>query len=84
MKQMTVGDLIERLEMFDKNEIVMFSYEYGDYWNTTVAEPVRGISTGKVKYSEYHSAFKVLEDENSPYLIEEENPEMCKDVIIIS
>ena len=58
---MRVQDLIDELENFDPNAEVVFSYNYGDYWNTTVAATAEYIDEGHVVYSAYHQQDKVVE-----------------------
>ena len=64
---MTVTELREMLQTLEndgKGELeVKFSYNYGDYWRTEVAEDVSECEVGTVKYSEYHSMDKVQDDE---------------------
>ncbi|MBM4179630.1 MAG: hypothetical protein FJ211_09925 [Ignavibacteria bacterium] len=58
---MRVKDLIEELENFDPDSEVVFSYDYGDYWDTIVAAPAERIDQGFVTYSAYHQQDKVVE-----------------------
>ena len=58
---MTVKELIESLEGFDPNMEVKFAYNYGDYWGTEVANNIRDIDEGQVRYSEYHRMDKVTD-----------------------
>ncbi len=60
---MTVKELIESLEGFDPNMEVKFAYNYGDYWGTEVANDVRDVDEGMVKYSDYHRMDKVVDDD---------------------
>lgn len=65
---MTLSDLIQELEDIrdggmDEDIEVVFSYNYGDHWNSVVAANVTSIDEGIVKYSDYHRMFKVEEDE---------------------
>lgn len=50
---MTVGDLIDYLEDFDREAVVMYSYPAGDYWNSVVASNVTTVAEGFVDWSEY-------------------------------
>lgn len=61
---MTVQELIESLEGFDPNMEVKFAYNFGDYWKTEVANNVRCVDEGMVKYSSYHRMDKVVDDED--------------------
>ena len=60
---MTVKELMESLEGFDPNMEVKFAYNYGDYWGTEVANDVRDVDEGMVKYSDYHRMDKVVDDD---------------------
>jgi hypothetical protein len=62
---MTVGQLIEQLQQYDQDSEVRFAYNYGDRWRTLVAEPVRTIENGTVRYSEYHRMDAVTESEEN-------------------
>jgi hypothetical protein len=42
---------------------VVFAYNYGDYWRTTVAKVVSSVDTGKTKYSDYHSMDTVVDED---------------------
>ena len=61
---MTVNELYEVLEIAvakgDGDKPVSFAYNYGDYWNTTVAQPVNASEIGNVAFSEYHSMNKIV------------------------
>jgi len=83
---MTVDELIEHLQDLKSQghgeKEVMFSYNYGDHWRTTVAEKVEGSEVGPVKYSDYHSMWKVVDmtdDEGES----RERPDGCSDVVIL-
>ena len=60
---MTVKELMESLEGFDPNMEVKFAYNFGDYWKTEVANNIRDVDEGTVKYSSYHRMDKVVDDE---------------------
>lgn len=60
-KAMTVGQLIEFLERFDKNAVVTYMYPSGDYWHTQLASTVQEVGETRIKYSEYHSQYEVVE-----------------------
>ena len=63
---MTVRELINKLEDFEDDVEVHFTYNYGDYWHTTVAPPVREVDFGEVRHSEYHRMDReVTSDEES-------------------
>ena len=64
-------EMLQDLEAQGKGEMeVLTSYSSGDYWRTTVAQPVDCAEEAIVKYSEYHSMDKVVEydadDEGQP------------------
>jgi hypothetical protein len=61
---MTVNELKEYLEQFDGDMEVKFSYNFGDYWKTQVAEDISDVEEGYVKYSDYHRMDKIDEDED--------------------
>jgi len=77
-KAMTVKELKEQLSMYSDDQIVYFSYNYGDHWGTTVAAPVTNISSDSIKWSDYHRMHKIADLEN------EVNHEEIKKVIVIS
>lgn len=64
---MTVNELIEQLQAMQSNgngEMeVQFAYNYGDYWRTQVAATIDTVDTAQVKYSDYHSMDKVVDQE---------------------
>ena len=59
---MTVKELIEALQDFDENMEVKITYNYGDYWRTTVADKINNVDEGQVKYSSYHRTDKVSDN----------------------
>ena len=84
---MTVNELIDHLKVLQDeghgDKDVMFTYNYGDYWRTTVATTVDAGDVGLVKYSDYHSMNKVVDMSDD----EGESPEAPKDareVILLS
>ena len=62
---MTVAELIQALSRFSPAAEVHFEHGAGDYWHTTVAPRVSGVTTGLVEYSDYHRMDKVIEDYDS-------------------
>jgi hypothetical protein len=60
---MQVFQLIEQLMDLDPNAEVHFSYNYGDHWRTEVAPKVGSVLEGTVKYSEYHSMDRLLDED---------------------
>lgn len=77
---MRVKELMEELENFDPESEVVFSYNYGDYWNTAVAAPAEYIDEGTVTYSEYHRQDKVVEMNDD----ETDSDGRVRNVVIIS
>ena len=61
---MTVKELIEQLERVPEDMEVVFAYDYGDYWNTTVCEEVEGVDVEETTFSEYHGRFKLINWDN--------------------
>ena len=59
---------------------VMFGYGSGDYWRTVVAVKAETAEPAMVKWTDYHSKYKVLEstDEDS----DEEKPEGIEVILI--
>ena len=66
---MQVFQRIEQLMDLDPNAEVHFSYCYGDHWRTEVAPTVDSVSEGLVKYSDYHSMDKLMDEDE---MIEDE------------
>ena len=73
---MTVQELISKLQAYDPDDEIMFAYQYGDHWRTTVAKPVRKVDEDMVQESE--GAFRVVDFDEST------DEEKCKQVVIIS
>lgn len=71
---MTVAELIEQLEELVadgyENSDVKITYNYNDYWKTTVATDIENIDTGYTEWSGYHDMEKVSDDsENSKQVV---------------
>ena len=66
-KAKTVGELRAMLERYDDETPVFFSYNYGDYQRTDVAEPVSRAEECAVEYSAYHRAMKVFRDDDAEF-----------------
>lgn len=81
---MTVQELINQLQQFDPNMEVKFSYNYGDYWRTQVADDISAISSNQVKYSSYHKTDKVIERDYEEEDDDLEYPDDVKTVVILS
>lgn len=63
-RAMTVGQLIEMLEDYDKDAVVVYQYPSGDYWRTVLASTVQEVGQATVEYSEYHRQLSLVEDED--------------------
>ena len=65
---MTVRELIALLKEEEPSMPVLFAYNYGDHWHTTVAAQIDRVEVRRVRFSEYHSMDKVVEesDDESP------------------
>lgn len=61
---MNVNELKALLEKMPDDTEVYFSYEYGDHVNSTLCDSVDEAEMKVIKWSNYHDAFKV-EDEDS-------------------
>lgn len=83
---MTLNQLIEQLQELQGeghgDSDVMFSYNYGDHWRTTVAATVDAAEPTMVAYSDYHQMHRVLAvgDEDEP----QDTPRGAREVIVIS
>ena len=60
---LTKAELLELLEPFDDDQEVMFAYNYGDHWNTQVAQVPSDANLHPVVWSEYHRMWRVVEEE---------------------
>jgi hypothetical protein len=80
---MTVKELIERLECFDSNMEVKFSYNYGDYWKTDVADEISDIEEAQVTYSSYHRTDKIVDRDDEEQDDELEYLDKIKTVVIL-
>ena len=78
---MTVEELMNELAKLDKDAEVHFSYNYGDYWGTEVSQTISNVSKGAVKYSEYHSMYKIVDSNDDCF--DEETSSCDKDVISV-
>ena len=61
---MKVQELIEQLKSMNPDAEVHFTYCYGDHWRTQVAPTVDLVQEGVVKYSEYHSMDKLMDEDD--------------------
>jgi hypothetical protein len=62
---MTVAELKDLLDDYSDDLPVFLAYNYGDYWRTTVAAPVKSGETADVSWSDYHRMPKVTDDDES-------------------
>lgn len=84
---MTVEDLINELKNMDPKSPVVFSYNYGDHPQTMVAELVKTVDEGQVRYSEYHRMLAVVpadEEEDDSGEVDESNSDKKRDVVVIN
>lgn len=61
---MKVQELIKQLQSMNPDAEVHFTYCYGDHWRTQVAPTVDLVQEGLVKYSEYHSMDKLMDEDD--------------------
>lgn len=59
---LTVGQLTQALGQFDPSQQVYFGHPSHDYWKTELASPVLGVSTARVKHSDYQNQMMVVGD----------------------
>jgi hypothetical protein len=64
---MTVQELIEKLEEYDPDANVHFTYNYGDHSRTMVAPMVRNVDEHLVVRSEYHNMPVIIDEDDSRY-----------------
>jgi len=66
LKGMTVGELAEFLKHCDQDMHVVIARPSGDYWNHILADEVghKETEVGFVKWSEYHSNWEIVPDED--------------------
>ena len=69
-KTLTVQELIDELSCHDPEALVLFSYNYGDYWRTSVAQGINSIEEQEVRWSEYHRMHKLVDEDSE----DEKNP----------
>lgn len=60
----TVGELKELLEDYPDDMPVVFAYNHGDYWRTTVTAEIKKnrLGEGAVVWSGYHRMYKEYEE----------------------
>lgn len=84
---MTVEDLIAELQNLDPKLPVVFSYNYGDHCQSIVAELVKTVDEGQVRYSDYHRMLAVVpvdEEEDTSGEVDESNSDKKRDVVVIN
>ena len=79
---MTVEELMNEWAKLDRDAEVHCSYNYADYWGTEVSQTISNVSKGAVKYSEYHSMYKIVEVDSDD-CFDEETSSCDKDVISV-
>lgn len=62
---MNVRELIDELSIHDHDMEVVFGYDYGDHWHTTVAEKVSEVEVMQVTHSAYHNKDKLVDPDRS-------------------
>ncbi len=77
---LTGRQLIELLQNQDLDLPVVFAYNYGDHWHTTVLGQVENVEEGFAEWSDYHDMFKQPK-EDSPD-IEEEDEKVSRVLIL--
>lgn len=58
---MKVKNLINILSSLDQDAEIYIIYDYGDYWHSIVATPVKTVEENDIKYSEYHKKYEVVD-----------------------
>jgi hypothetical protein len=58
---MTVADLIEVLEGYDKDTEVFYRVPSHDYWGTELAYPAEEVSGDSITYTDYHRSMKLID-----------------------
>lgn len=77
---MTVKELIEELECFDKDKEIVIAFPSGDYWGTVCANDVESVEEGEIIWSEYHHTNKLIVDYDESL----EGSDDVKSVIVLS
>lgn len=81
---MKVKDLIELLGDFNPEADVLFTYNYGDHWRTTVAAEIDSVGDGKVVHSAYHDMAKVVDDDPYADRDDDSDDEGVREVVLLS
>jgi len=67
---MKISELIGKLEEFDEDMDVHFSYDYGDHARTEVAPKIKHVEELGIKYSDYHKMDRIAyEDEEEEKIV---------------
>lgn len=70
---MTVRNLMDRLQEFNPDDEVYFSYDYGNYGHTLVAKPIEDVEDTPLVYSAYTRSMTLMDendDESDPGEVE--------------
>ena len=78
LESWTVGDLINVLQRFDEDDLVVFEQPTHNYWRQVLGQSICEVEYAEVKYSEYNSAFQVVDEDD------EDNDDVKVSVILIS
>jgi len=88
---LTVGELIERLQDFDPNSLVMVTRKSGDYWNTVCADTIGNwdVEEQEVTWSEHHRTYKVEANEYDEHEYEDgddvgPDPDMESNPVVVT
>lgn len=76
---MTVRDLIEQLQMYDEDALVVFTCDYGDYHHTQQALPVQDVepAVARIVESAYsHSRMAFSREDHEQWFCED-----CEDTV---
>lgn len=66
---LNVQELIDSsMEIEDKKLKVVFSYNFGDHWNSEVAQPAKKVNETRVKYSDYHNMMAISDETEDNYI----------------
>jgi hypothetical protein len=63
---MTVGELIRHLQKLDKTMPVAIGYEYGDYYDTLVAEEIEEVFCSVTKTNSKYGKLEIIDDFGTP------------------
>lgn len=63
---MTVGELINQLQRLDKTMKVAIGYNYGDYYDTCVAEEIEEVFSSVTKTNQKYGMLEIVDDFGTP------------------